>query len=179
MPRSIILKKDKKFVDLMEGLAYQAESLPNDIDYQIKFLNLGSAKHTDLSEFFFSGTKPSIAFEQERKMVRNRELFNIGKHNYIPLILQFKDTETEIVSRIVGEQIQKQLDANGNDNKYKFDVFIEGNYMSFKIEDAHFGSVEFIDDETHGNIISVLVVYKNAEVEDLSKKLDEKYGVYL
>jgi hypothetical protein len=74
--------------------------------------------------------RPQVQFESNTIDVYNSKVYYAGKHTWQPIQLTVRDDVSGAVSRLVGEQVQKQFDmleqvsaASGSD--YKFTMRIE------------------------------------------------------
>jgi hypothetical protein len=81
-------------------------------------------------------TRPSVSFEETMIDVYNSKLYLAGKHTWEALTINLRDDASGQVSRLVGEQLQKQLDfmeqasaASGIDYKFttKCEILDGGN----------------------------------------------------
>ena len=75
-------------------------------------------------------TRPNLTFDNVTLDVYNSRVYVAGKHTWEPIVLQIRDDVNNSVTKLVGEQIQKQFDffeqasaASGID--YKFTARIE------------------------------------------------------
>ena len=75
-------------------------------------------------------TRPQLGFDQITLDVYNSRVYMAGKHTWEPITITLRDDVNNSVSKLVGEQIQKQFDffeqssaASGID--YKFTARIE------------------------------------------------------
>ena len=75
-------------------------------------------------------TRPSLTFDETILDVYNSRVYLAGKHTWDPLTINLRDDVNNSVTKLVGEQIQKQFDffeqssaASGID--YKFTTRIE------------------------------------------------------
>ena len=99
--------------------------------FRVSFLNFGvSTPTTELTKQVIDVTRPSVTFEDIVLDVYNSKINLAGKHSWEPLTVNLREDATNQVQRLVGEQLQKQLDfyeqssaASGLD--YKFSMKIE------------------------------------------------------
>ena len=75
-------------------------------------------------------TRPNVSFDQMTVDVYNSRVYLAGKHTWEPITLNLREDVSNNVQKLVGEQLQKQLDffemssaASGSD--YKFVTRIE------------------------------------------------------
>lgn len=107
---------------LMPKLAYR---------FRVLFENLGVSKPTtELTKQVVTAARPAVEFDDITLEVYNSRIHYAGKPKWSPLNIVVRDDVTGAVSKLVGEQIQKQFDffeqasaASGID--YKFTTKIE------------------------------------------------------
>jgi hypothetical protein len=105
--------------------------------FRVTFLNLGvSQPTTELTKQVMDFTRPNVTFENIDLPIYNSTVRLAGKHNWQDITCQVRDDAGGNVSRLVGEQLQKQLDfleqssaASGIDYKFvtQFEVLDGGN----------------------------------------------------
>ena len=99
--------------------------------FRVNFLNIGtSASSVELTKQVIDINRPQINFEEITIPIYNSTLYLAGKHSWNELTVNVRDDAQGSVSKLVGQQIQKQLDmveqasaATGQD--YKFQTNIE------------------------------------------------------
>lgn len=99
--------------------------------FRVFFENLGVSKPTtELTKQVVSVTRPNLTFEEIALPVYNSTLKLAGRHAWADITCSVRDDAGGEVSRLVGEQLQKQMDflemasaASGID--YKFTTKIE------------------------------------------------------
>jgi hypothetical protein len=116
---------------LMPKLKYRFRAL---------FENLGvSTPRTELTKQVMDITRPSVTFEEMEVPVYNSRVYLAGKHSWDVLSVNFRDDVSGAVSRLLGEQVQKQFDvmeqasaASGIDYKFitRFEILDGGNGAS-------------------------------------------------
>ena len=116
---------------LMPKLKYRFRAL---------FENLGvSTPRTELTKQVMDITRPSITFEEMEVPIYNSRVYLAGKHTWDMVTVNFRDDVNGSVSRLLGEQVQKQFDvmeqaaaASGIDYKFitRFEVLDGGNGAS-------------------------------------------------
>ena len=107
---------------LMPKLRYRFRAL---------FENLGvSATTTEVTKQVVSFARPNLSFEQITLPIYNSTLKLAGRHTWQPVQIVVRDDAGGNVSKLIGEQIQKQMDflemssaASGID--YKFQTTLE------------------------------------------------------
>lgn len=105
--------------------------------FRVLFENFGVATpRTELTKQVMDFTRPSVSFEEMVLDIYNSKIKLAGKHSWDDLTCQVRDDAGGNVSKLVGEQLQKQLDfmeqasaASGIDYKFltRFEVLDGGN----------------------------------------------------
>ena len=105
--------------------------------FRVVFENFGvSTPRTELTKQVMDFTRPTVSFENIDIPVYNSTIKMAGKHSWGDLTCQVRDDAAGTVSKLVGEQLQKQLDfmeqssaASGIDYKFltRFEVLDGGN----------------------------------------------------
>jgi len=105
--------------------------------FRVTFLGLGVTQPTtELTKQVISFTRPSVTFDNIDLPIYNSTIRLAGKHSWADITCEVRDDAGGNVSRLVGEQLQKQLDfmeqssaASGIDYKFTtvFDVLDGGN----------------------------------------------------
>ena len=113
---------------LMPKLAYR---------FRVVFENFGvSTPRTELTKQVIDFKRPSVKFAEISIPIYNSTLYLAGKYNWETTTCNLRDDASGAVSRLVGEQIQKQMDflemasaASGIDYKFttRFEVLDGGN----------------------------------------------------
>jgi hypothetical protein len=113
---------------LMPKLKYRFRAL---------FENFGvSTPRTELTKQVIDFTRPSVSFDEIEVPIYNSRLYLAGKHSWEMVTVNLRDDASGQVARLVGEQLQKQLDfmeqasaASGIDYKFttKCEVLDGGN----------------------------------------------------
>ena len=103
------------------------------LKYRFRVLldNFGISKPTtELTKQVMTVSRPNVQFDSQTIDVYNSKVFYAGKHTWQPINMTVRDDVGGQVSRLVGEQVQKQFDmleqvsaASGSD--YKFTTKIE------------------------------------------------------
>lgn len=99
--------------------------------FRVIFSNFGVAAATqELTKQVIDVTRPSVTFAEIPVDVYNSKLYLAGKHDWSAITLNVRDDATNAVAKLVGSQLQKQLDfaeqasaATGSD--YKFEMQIQ------------------------------------------------------
>lgn len=150
--------------------------------FRVRVVNFGPiAGGLEISQQVQSVTKPSISHEPIQVDAYNSRAHYAGKHTWEPISLVLKDDMTNQVSRLVGHQLQKQLNhyeqtgfASGTN--YKFTTYIEtmdgGNDTVVEqwvlegcfIENAQFSELDYSDSSFQTTTLSIR--YDNATMSD-------------
>lgn len=99
--------------------------------FRVQLQNFGvTAPTTEITKQVMNVTRPEVTFENMTIDVYNSKVRYAGKHTWSDLTLTVRDDASGAVSKLVGEQVQKQFDffeqasaASGID--YKFTTVIE------------------------------------------------------
>ena len=105
--------------------------------FRVFFENIGvGGQTTELSKQVISFARPNLSFEEITLPIYNSTLKLAGRHAWQDVTCEVRDDAGGNVSKLVGEQLQKQLDfvemssaASGIDYKFKttFEVLDGGN----------------------------------------------------
>ena len=105
--------------------------------FRVMFENFGvSTPRTELTKQVMSFTRPNLSFEEITLPVYNSTLKLAGKHTWADATCEIRDDASGAVSRLVGEQLQKQMDflemasaSSGIDYKFltRFEILDGGN----------------------------------------------------
>lgn len=111
--------------------------------FRVTFLGLGVTQPTtELTKQVISFTRPNVTFENIDLPIYNSTIRLAGKHAWQDVSCEVRDDAAGNVSRLVGEQLQKQLDfmeqssaASGIDYKFTtvFEVLDGGNGVNTPI----------------------------------------------
>ena len=123
--------------------------------FRVMFENLGvSTPRTELTKQVVSFTRPNLTFENIEIPIYNSKLNLAGKHTWAPTSCEIRDDASGAVSKLVGEQLQKQMD------------FLEMSSASSGIDYKFTTKVEILDGGNGANTPVVLETW-------------ELYGCYL
>ena len=94
--------------------------------FRVIFENMGvSTPRTELTKQVISFSRPQLTFEQMEIPIYNSRLYLAGKHEWSTVTAEFRDDAGGQVAKLVGEQLQKQMDfmeqasaASGIDYKF-------------------------------------------------------------
>jgi hypothetical protein len=137
---------------------------------------------TELTKQVMNVSRPDVTFEEIKLPVYNSTVKLLGKHNFADAKLTIRDDASGVVSRKVGEQLQKQFDffeqsgaASGIDYKFRMRVeMLDGGNGAF--EPVTLESFEFLgcfikqatyqggdySDATNPMDIALTITYDNA-----------------
>ena len=111
--------------------------------FRVTFLNLGVTQPTtELTKQVMDFSRPQVTFDNIDLPIYNSTIRLAGKHSWTDITCQVRDDAGGNVSRLVGEQLQKQLDfleqssaASGIDYKFTtvFEVLDGGNGVNTPI----------------------------------------------
>jgi len=99
--------------------------------FRVNFLNFGtSASSIELTKQVIDCSRPQVQFQEITIPIYNSTMYLAGKHQWQTLPINIRDDASGSVSKLVGQQLQKQMDfveqasaASGQD--YKFQTNIE------------------------------------------------------
>jgi hypothetical protein len=99
--------------------------------FRVQLQNFGVTKPTtEITKQVMNVTRPKVTFENIELHVYNSKVNYAGKYTWDPITLVVRDDQSSAVSKLCGEQIQKQFDfyeqasaSSGID--YKFSTVIE------------------------------------------------------
>lgn len=99
--------------------------------FRVQLQNFGVTKPTtEITKQVMNVTRPKVTFENMELHVYNSKVNYAGKYTWDPITLVVRDDQSSAVSKLCGEQIQKQFDfyeqasaSSGID--YKFTTVIE------------------------------------------------------
>ena len=111
---------------------------------------VGGVQSTELTKQVMNVTRPEVSFEEIKLPVYNSTVKLLGKHSFADAKLTIRDDASGVVSRKVGEQLQKQFDffeqsgaASGIDYKFRMRVeILDGGNGAF--EPVTLESFEFL-----------------------------------
>jgi hypothetical protein len=94
--------------------------------FRVIFENFGvSTPRTELTKQVMDFTRPNVTFDTQTIDIYNSKIYYAGKHEWQEITVNFRDDASGQVARLVGEQVQKQMDmmeqasaASGIDYKF-------------------------------------------------------------
>jgi hypothetical protein len=79
--------------------------------FRVFFENFGvSTPRTELTKQVMDFTRPSVTFDEIMVDIYNSKLYLAGKHSWEMITCNLRDDASGQIARLVGEQLQKQLD---------------------------------------------------------------------
>jgi hypothetical protein len=158
---------------LMPKLAYR---------YRVFFNNFGvSTPTTELTKQVMKFDRPHVQFEEIKLPIYNSTVKIAGKHSWQDVTCDLRDDAVGNVSRLVGEQLQKQLDFLEQSsataaNTYKFTVTLQvldggngiqeavvleqWNILGCYLKDVNYNSMDYNTSEAVK--ITMAITYDNA-----------------
>lgn len=98
--------------------------------FRVLFLNFGIGPNIELTKQVMDITRPNLQFDEITIPIYNSTIYLAGKAKWQSITVNVRDDATGAVSKLVGQQLQKQMDfveqasaATGQD--YKFQMNIE------------------------------------------------------
>jgi hypothetical protein len=99
--------------------------------FRVSLENFGVSKPTtELTKQVVSAARPQVQFENQVLHVYNSQINYAGKHTWQPMNLSVRDDSQGLITKLVGEQLQKQFDffeqaSAASGAEYKFLTRIE------------------------------------------------------
>ena len=163
--------------------------------FRVNFLNFGTGQTIELTKQVIDITRPQVSFGEISIPVYNSTLYLAGRHEWQALTVNVRDDAQGAVSKLVGQQLQKQLDfveqasaATGQD--YKFQTNIEildgGNGTAAPVvletwecygcylKTANYGTLNYGSNEVA--TIALTIRYDNAVQSPLSSGVGQNIG---
>lgn len=105
--------------------------------FRASFENFGvSTPRTEMTKQVMNITRPAVTFEESMIEIYNSKVYLAGKHTWDPITVNLRDDVNGGVTKLCGEQIQKQFDfmeqssaSSGIDYKFitRFELLDGGN----------------------------------------------------
>ena len=121
------------------------------LQYRFRLIleNFGvSTPRTELTKQVMDVTRPSLTFDETILDVYNSRVYLAGKHTWEPIIINLRDDVNNSVSKLCGEQIQKQFD------------FFEQSSASSGTDYKFTGRIEMLDGGNGANAVTVLETWE-------------------
>ena len=121
------------------------------LQYRFRLIleNFGvSTPRTEITKQVIDVTRPSLTFDETILDVYNSRVYLAGKHTWDPLTINLRDDVNNSVTRLCGEQIQKQFD------------FFEQSSASSGTDYKFTGRIEMLDGGNGANAVTVLETWE-------------------
>ena len=121
------------------------------LQYRFRLIleNFGvSTPRTELTKQVVDVTRPSLTFDETILDVYNSRVYLAGKHTWEPITINIRDDVNNSVTKLCGEQIQKQFD------------FFEQSSASSGTDYKFTGRIEMLDGGNGANAVSVLETWE-------------------
>tara|TARA_B100001769_G_C21959789_1_gene516519 strand:+ start:82 stop:720 length:639 start_codon:yes stop_codon:yes gene_type:complete len=121
------------------------------LQYRFRLIleNFGvSTPRTEITKQVVDVTRPSLTFDETILEVYNSRVYLAGKHTWEPITVTLRDDVNNSVSKLCGEQIQKQFD------------FFEQSSASSGTDYKFTGRIEMLDGGNGANAVSVLETWE-------------------
>ena len=163
--------------------------------FRVNFLNFGTGQTVELTKQVIDITRPQVSFGEITIPVYNSTLYLAGRHEWQALTVNVRDDAQGQVSKLVGQQLQKQFDfveqasaATGQDYKFQinYEVLDGGNgvlvpnvletwelYGCF-IKSANYNNMDYKSNEPA--TIQLSIRFDNAVQSPLSSGLGVSVG---
>ena len=147
--------------------------------FRAMFENFGvSTPRTELTKQVIDITRPSVTFDEMEVPVYNSKVFLIGKHTWEAVTINLRDDVNGSVTRLVGEQLQKQFDfleqasaSSGIDYKFitRFEMLDGGNGASTPnvletwelygcfVQNVNYGDLNYASSEPATVALSIII----------------------
>ena len=117
--------------------------------FRLVLENFGvSTPRTEITKQVIDVTRPSLTFDETILDVYNSRVYLAGKHTWDPLTINLRDDVNNSVTRLCGEQIQKQFD------------FFEQSSASSGTDYKFTGRIEMLDGGNGANAVTVLETWE-------------------
>ena len=121
------------------------------LQYRFRLIleNFGvSTPRTEITKQVIDVTRPSLTFDETILDVYNSRVYLAGKHTWEPITVTLRDDVNNSVSKLCGEQIQKQFD------------FFEQSSASSGTDYKFTGRIEMLDGGNGANAVTVLETWE-------------------
>ena len=121
------------------------------LQYRFRLIleNFGvSTPRTELTKQVIDVTRPSLTFDETILDVYNSRVYLAGKHTWDPITINLRDDVNNSVTKLCGEQIQKQFD------------FFEQSSASSGTDYKFTGRIEMLDGGNGANAVTVLETWE-------------------
>ena len=121
------------------------------LQYRFRLIleNFGvSTPRTEITKQVIDVTRPNLTFDETILDVYNSRVYLAGKHTWEPITVTLRDDVNNSVSKLCGEQIQKQFD------------FFEQSSASSGTDYKFTGRIEMLDGGNGANAVTVLETWE-------------------
>ena len=121
------------------------------LQYRFRLIleNFGvSTPRTEITKQVVDVTRPNLTFDETILEVYNSRVYLAGKHTWDPLTINIRDDVNNSVTRLCGEQIQKQFD------------FFEQSSASSGTDYKFTGRIEMLDGGNGANAVNILETWE-------------------
>ncbi len=117
--------------------------------FRVILENFGvSTPRSELTKQVVDVTRPSLTFDETILDVYNSRVYLAGKHTWEPMTINLRDDVNNSVTKLCGEQIQKQFD------------FFEQSSASSGVDYKFTGRIEMLDGGQGANAVTVLETWE-------------------
>jgi hypothetical protein len=117
--------------------------------FRVILENFGvSTPRSELTKQVVDVTRPSLTFDETILDVYNSRVYLAGKHTWEPMTINLRDDVNNSVTKLCGEQIQKQFD------------FFEQSSAASGIDYKFSGKIEMLDGGQGANAVTVLETWE-------------------
>ena len=121
------------------------------LQYRFRLIleNFGvSTPRTEITKQVVDVTRPNLTFDETILEVYNSRVYLAGKHTWEPITVTLRDDVNNSVSKLCGEQIQKQFD------------FFEQSSASSGTDYKFTGRIEMLDGGNGANAVNILETWE-------------------
>ena len=121
------------------------------LQYRFRLIleNFGvTTPRTEITKQVIDVTRPNLTFDETILDVYNSRVYLAGKHTWDPLTINIRDDVNNSVTRLCGEQIQKQFD------------FFEQSSASSGTDYKFTGRIEMLDGGNGANAVNILETWE-------------------
>jgi hypothetical protein len=151
--------------------------------FRISFENFGvSGQTVELTKQVSEAARPTVKFDDKTIEVYNSKIHYAGKPSWTPITVKLRDDVTNAVTKLVGEQLQKQFDffeqssaASGGDYKFlmRLEMLDGGNgaegagvlevweLYGCYVDSANYGALKYAGADVQ--MIDISIQYDNAQ----------------
>ena len=104
------------------------------LQYRFRLLfigfGLGTDENLELTRQVVDCARPNVQFQKIQLPVYNSTIYMAGKHTWQPMSINVRDDASGTIARVVGQQLQKQLDfmeqsSAASASDYKFELVLD------------------------------------------------------